>query len=399
MGEVLRRKEEFQRAAQVYAEVLRQDPDFPQVHTKVSYVLYRLGDPEDALHEAKTALSQNPDDAEAHKNAGLALGDEQKFDAAASEYKEALRLQPDYASVHYNLGLLFFNMHDYDNSIAEYKKSIALDPDNADAHTNLGNSYSAKRDMASAIAEQREAKRLEPNDPMIRQNLASALMTRDPRAAIVELRELEKLFPDFEMCHVCLGKGLLWAGDAAGAEAEFRKAAAARSFGSRNSHRPGQHSGTAEELRCALEQFRVAERLGPDVAHTHLDVGRILLVKKDAAGAIVELKQAEALSPSDWHVHDLLGQALEGSEPERHGDRRVQGSGFARSQAVASDLLNWDLPSKRRATGWARSSRTRRRSDRSECEQQASTGEAFYFSTDAQKGYKAAQLRFADHVP
>ena len=225
MGEVLRRKEEFRQAAQVYAEVLHQDPDFPQVHTKVSYVLYRLGDPEDALHEAKTALAQNPDDAEAHKNAGLALGDEQKFDAAASEYREALRIRPDYASVHYNLGLLFYNMHDYENSIVEYKKSITLDPNNADAHTNLGNSYSAKRDMASAIAEQREAKRLEPNDPMIRQNLASALMTRDPRAAIVELRELEKLFPNFEMCHVCLGKGLLWAGDAPGAEAEFRMAA------------------------------------------------------------------------------------------------------------------------------------------------------------------------------
>src|ERR1700720_3448500 len=74
MGEVLRRKEEFRQAAEVYAEVLRQDPDFPEVHTKVSYVLYRLGASEDALHEAKTALAQNPDDAEAHKNAGLALG-------------------------------------------------------------------------------------------------------------------------------------------------------------------------------------------------------------------------------------------------------------------------------------------------------------------------------------
>jgi len=107
MGEVLRRKEEFRQAAEVYAEVLRQDPDFPEVHTKVSYVLYRLGASEDALHEAKTALAQNPDDAEAHKNAGLALGDEQKFDAAAPEYREALRINPDYASVHYNLGLFF----------------------------------------------------------------------------------------------------------------------------------------------------------------------------------------------------------------------------------------------------------------------------------------------------
>jgi len=136
-----------------------------------------------------------------------------------------LRIKPDYTSVHYNLGLLAYNMHDYDNSIVEYKKAIGLDPNDADAHTNLGNTYSAKREMASAIAEQREAKRLDPNDPMIRQNLASALMTRDPRAAIVELRELEKLFPNFEMCHVCLGQGLLWAGDVPGAEAEFRKAA------------------------------------------------------------------------------------------------------------------------------------------------------------------------------
>jgi tetratricopeptide (TPR) repeat protein len=67
MGEVLRRKEEFRQSAQVYAEVLHQDPDFPQVHTKVSYVLYRLADPEDAMHEAKLALAQNPDDAEAHR--------------------------------------------------------------------------------------------------------------------------------------------------------------------------------------------------------------------------------------------------------------------------------------------------------------------------------------------
>lgn len=51
-------------------------------------------------------------------------------------------------------------------------------------------------------------------------------MQREPGAAVVELRELEKLFPDFEMSQVCLGKGLPWQWDAVGAEAEFRKAAA-----------------------------------------------------------------------------------------------------------------------------------------------------------------------------
>ena len=53
MGEALRRKEEFRQAAEVYAEVLHQDPDFPEVHTKVSYVLYRLGASEDALQKRR----------------------------------------------------------------------------------------------------------------------------------------------------------------------------------------------------------------------------------------------------------------------------------------------------------------------------------------------------------
>ena len=48
-------------------------------------------------------------------------------------------------------------------------------------------------------------------------------------------------------------------------------------------------------------------------AHTHLDVGRVLLAKKDVMGAMTELKQAEDLSPSDSKIHDLYGQALEAS--------------------------------------------------------------------------------------
>src|ERR1700674_3650393 len=139
MGELLRQQNEFRQAASVYAEVLREDPDFPELHTKVSFVLYRLGDSEDALSEAKAALALNPDDAEAHKNAGLALGDERKFDAAMSEYEQALRIKPDYANVHFDLGILRYNMHAYDEAIMEYKKAIALDPGAADVHYSLGN--------------------------------------------------------------------------------------------------------------------------------------------------------------------------------------------------------------------------------------------------------------------
>lgn len=99
MGEVLRRKEEWDKAAIVYQAVLSQDPDFPEARTKLSYVFYRGGDDESALREARAELARTPGNAEAHKNAGLALMDQHNFDAAQQEYKEALRLKPDYLAV------------------------------------------------------------------------------------------------------------------------------------------------------------------------------------------------------------------------------------------------------------------------------------------------------------
>lgn len=86
VAELLRSRGDFAHAAEVMAEVLRESPNFPEAHTKASYILYRIGNSEAAFNEAGTELAENPDNAEAHKNAGLALDDAQKFDAAVAEY-------------------------------------------------------------------------------------------------------------------------------------------------------------------------------------------------------------------------------------------------------------------------------------------------------------------------
>ena len=95
-------------------------------------------------------------------------------------------------------------------------------------------------------------------------------MDSDVRAAaITELRELETLFPNFQMCHVCLGKALLWKGDAQGAEAQFRKAAEL------DPSDPEPHSGLGgiqerqKHYDAALEEFKTAENLGAEVLPVH----------------------------------------------------------------------------------------------------------------------------------
>lgn len=109
VGELLRREEEWEGAETAYQQIMQEEPDFPEVHTKLSYVLYRDGDDEAALGQAREALKITPNNAEAHRDAGLALADMKMFHAAAEEFKTALRLKPDYQTARADLGTAFAN--------------------------------------------------------------------------------------------------------------------------------------------------------------------------------------------------------------------------------------------------------------------------------------------------
>jgi len=399
MAELLRRTEEFEKASAIYAEILEQEPDFPEVHDKASFILYKLGDHEDALNEAKAALAENPNDAEAHKYAGLALDEAQRFDAAAAEYKEALRIKPDYASAHNNLALLLTHMHAYDDAIVEYKKAIAIDPGFALAHYNLGIAYMEKGDRAGEIREYREAKRLDPNDPRVRQNLGSALMQQDVHAAVLELRELEQKFPDFEMCHVCLGNALTAEGDVEGAETEYRTVIKLAPGDPAGHVGLGDLEKKEKKYDAALEEYRVAEKLGPHSPEGFQRAGQLLMEKKDYAGALDELKQAESLAPSSWEVHQLYGQALDAT-----GNKDLAISEL--KEAIALDPKQGQVMTELGALlekkgDWAGAMEQFRKGALIDSERvnKGVLGEAvMIYAKDPQKEYAAAQKRFEGYV-
>jgi tetratricopeptide (TPR) repeat protein len=399
MAELMREEEQYQAASNIYAQMLQEAPDFPEVHTKASLVLYKLDDGEDALHEAKAALAENPDDAEAHKNAGLALDSLGKRDAAIAEYKEALRIKPDYSWVRLDLGNVFYGMHDYDESIAEYKKAIVLDPNSEDAHYNLGNAYKKKGEIGLAIAEFREAKRLNPNDPKYRQNLASALMTQAPAEAITELQELEQKFPNFEMCHICLGRALAWQGKTKEAEEEFRKANGSDPTDANGAKGLGSIQEQQKNYDAALENYRQAEQIAPGDAETHQDIGRILLAKRDYSGAIAELKQAEAAAPSSWEIHELFGQALLAT-----GQNDLAIGEF--KEAIALDATHPNVVSElgqalEKKGDWVGALEQYRKGmlASEDVKRKALPGTAFVdYSKECGEQYTAAQGRFADYL-
>jgi tetratricopeptide (TPR) repeat protein len=314
MGDVLIAQGDTEQAVRVYRQILDDEPDFPQVHTRLSYCYHVVGDSDSSLREAKAALAQNADDPVAHLNAGIVLLEMHKPDAAKLEFQESIRSKPDYALAYVNLAGLLDELRDHQGAVAMYKKAIALQPNDVNAHYNLGVAYGEAEDYVAAIREYREAKRLDPSRLDVRQNLGSALLQADPAAAITEFRELVDLAPDYPICHRCLGSALYTVGRLADAENEFRIAMRSDPADPVVHRQVGSIRETEKNYDAALAEYRKAVALNDTEVYGM--IGRTLLLKKDFPAAILELKKAEQYEPANALNHELHGEALEGA-----GDR------------------------------------------------------------------------------
>jgi len=313
MGWILIKQQQLEKAFQVYSEVQKRDPDFPQVDTRLSYLYINGGDADGALHEAKAALERNPNDPSAHLNAGVALQQMNNADGAKSEYLQALRCKPDYMAAYYNLGGLLDDMHDYDGAIAQFKKALALEPGDVNALYNLGVTYGDKGDYDSAIRTYREVKRLDPKNLEARQNLGAALMHEDPAAAITELRELAAIAPDWPICHQCLAIAYSRTGRPEDAENEYALAIKLDPANAELYSGLGIVKETEKNYDAALAEYHQAEQIDENNGAAHNGAGRVLIYAKRYADAIAELKRAEELDPADSGNYDLHGEALEAS--------------------------------------------------------------------------------------
>ncbi len=330
MGSILVDAEQIPAALAVYQEVLAVDPDFPEVHTRLSFTYLNSGDPEEALRQTKAALERNPRNPVAHLNAAISYEKLNNLDAAKSELQLSLQYKPDYAIVLSEYGTLLFSQSDFEGAIAQYKKSLQIKPDNPNVLFNLGLAYYKKGDYDSAIREYREALRLDPNRGDARQNLAGLLVHKDPAAAVVEFRKWAAMYPDFELCHVCLGNSLLGIDRLDDAEQEYRTALKLNPESPEARYGLGLVFETKKQNTVALVEYRRAVKLSDEFAPAHIGIGRVLLDKKDFAGAAAELKRAEDLDPTDWRTYDYAGQALEGS-----GDHQAAIAEFKQALVIA----------------------------------------------------------------
>jgi len=153
----------FQKAEQLYKEILQVQPDnFYALHY-LGVLFYQLGEYDPAIEYIRKALQINPADARAYYNLGNIYKDKGQLDDAITSYHQALQLNPANADAYVNLGIIFKGKGQFDEAISCYQQALKLNPNLVAAHYNYGYILQAQEQFNEAIIYYQNTLKLNPN--------------------------------------------------------------------------------------------------------------------------------------------------------------------------------------------------------------------------------------------
>lgn len=331
----------WQSGERLWADAVAQGPRMPRPYVNLGKAYLESGRLREAIAISRRALDLDPGLARAHYNIGTAHLRLAEPDLAVADYRRALELQPDLVPALHNLGTAFQEQGLFRQAVAAYRQALALQP-TASGYHNLGAAFLEQGQPDSARVAFLEALRLDPELREAHKGLAKALLsTLRPDAAREALDqslaqwpqdpELLQLFGDAAAAlgdesgaadaYLAAGKDsvtvLLLLGDQARKRQDWSRALTHYEEALRRDEaNPLAHQAVAELLARdgriaeALEAFRRAARLAPELVAPYLGIGRLYLARGRGLEAAAAFERAVSLAPKDGQPRALLGEAL-----------------------------------------------------------------------------------------
>jgi tetratricopeptide (TPR) repeat protein len=147
----------------LFRHVLTLNPNIPEVHNNLGFVLVNQLRIDEGMVEYRKALDIKPDFVKAMNNLGLALLSQGNIAEGIEQCRRALELDPDYAFAHNNLGLALMYMGQTAEALPHFQKAVALVPEYVMAYINLGTALLTLGRIDEAIAQFQKALELRPD--------------------------------------------------------------------------------------------------------------------------------------------------------------------------------------------------------------------------------------------
>jgi serine/threonine-protein kinase len=307
LGVALATQSKREEAVAAYRKAVALQPHFPCAYNNLGNVLAQQKNMDAAVAAYRKAIALQGDLAEAYTNLGVALRDQRKLDEAVTAHRRAIALKRDYAEAHNNLGVALAEQGKSDEAVAAYRKAIDLNKRSAVAYDNLGNALAKQGKLDEAVAAHRRAIALKPDYAAAYYNLGNALSKqRKSDEAIAAYRRAIALKPDYAAAYYNLGHVLYEQRNLDEAVAAYRQAIAFRPDLVAAHHNLGLALADQGKLDEAVAAFRRAIALKPDYAAAHYKLGLALRRQKRLDEAVAALRKADELLPNDAVIRKNL---------------------------------------------------------------------------------------------
>jgi predicted O-linked N-acetylglucosamine transferase (SPINDLY family) len=303
-GEIMRqaydlaRRGQYERAAALCAEVLRQDAGHPQAWLLRAVIAIQSGNPGEAEIAARRSLQADPAPARVHALLGDALSMLHRPLAALESYDAALDRDSELLSAHFGRGSVLLELKRLREAVASFDRVLRADPDDFEALLKRGDALFECQDLVAAVESYDRAIALRPTEPVALCNRGSALLLlTNTEAALESFSAALYIEPDFPEALLRRGQALRLKGLPEQALASFDHALRARSDYSEALVARGELLRELRRPEEALMSFRQALALRSDDAAAERGIGNVLLELGRPAEALTAYDAAARMGP------------------------------------------------------------------------------------------------------
>ncbi len=291
-------------AAKLFAKMLNEFGDTPQIHMEFGLAYGKADFPEEAIPEFRKVLARNNRFPDAHYSLGasyLRRSGDTAFPQAAAEFHKELSLHPNDFLSYYELGYIAKNEHRLPDAVRDLTRAATLNPRSDDTFLLLG-------DLYSQIGK--------PADEEIALRKAIEVCT-DPSRNHYQIRG----------AHYQLGLLLIQEGKTEEGKKEMqiaqdlllqnRKLDVANLAGKPILRFPSRKTDAITDPAAAADVSQFEQRIGPAIADSFNNLGAIAAQNEDYTAASGYFKQAAVWNPTMEGLDYNWGRAAFGARDYR----------------------------------------------------------------------------------
>lgn len=278
--------------------------------------LQEIGETDAAAKLFDRSLSKNPKFSNAWLEKGFTDSGRGDWSKAADLFRRAASIAPGNGPAHLALGEMLLRIGDFEAAAREFKTASEINPGSCGPHEGLGLVYLQQGKIQESEHEFRRALAICAVSSEIQKGLARALSYEHKwQEAAALLQKIGPAKPNSAEAAFLLATALANLGDKASSEREFARARELsqrelillRAKGDRNWGVSLRNEG---KLQDAAVAFHRALEEDPTFCDGHDDLGDVLWMQKDLAGALSEFQTAIQCNPGSATAQNNLGAAL-----------------------------------------------------------------------------------------